>query len=58
MAKEAKPGIYQSPLTKLFIRQQPKVKAKKRMANLLLAYAENDSKRIAHLLKRWMDEES
>jgi flagellar biosynthesis/type III secretory pathway M-ring protein FliF/YscJ len=58
MAKGAKPGIYQSPLSKLFARQQPKVKAKKRMANLLLAYAENDSKRIAHLIKRWMDEET
>jgi flagellar biosynthesis/type III secretory pathway M-ring protein FliF/YscJ len=58
MAKGAKPGIYQSPLSKLFARQQPKVKAKKRMANLLLAYAENDSKRIAHLIKSWMDEET
>jgi hypothetical protein len=58
MAKGAKPGIYQSPLSKLFARQQPKVKAKKRMANLLLAYAENDSKRIAHLIESWMDEET
>jgi hypothetical protein len=58
VAKGAKPGIYQSPLSKLFARQQPKVKAKKRMANLLLAYAENDSKRIAHLIESWMDEET
>jgi hypothetical protein len=56
MASDAKPGIYQSPLSKLFARQQPKVKAKKGMANLLLTYAENDSKRIAHLLSVWMDE--
>ena len=56
MANGAKSGIYQSPLSKLFARQQPKVKAKKGMANLLLIYAENDSKRIAHLLKTWMDE--
>jgi hypothetical protein len=56
MASVAKPGVYQSPLGKLFARQQPKVKAKKGMANLLLTYAENDSKRIAHLLQRWMDE--
>lgn len=54
--KDPKSGIYQSPLNKLFARQQPKVKAKKGMSNLLLAYAENDSKRIAHLLKRWMEE--
>jgi hypothetical protein len=57
MTNGFKPGVYQSPLSKLFARQQPKVKAKKGMANLLLAYAENDSKRIAHLLQRWMDED-
>ncbi|MFT5838385.1 MAG: hypothetical protein ACI9UT_000878 [Flavobacteriales bacterium] len=57
MASGAKPGVYQSPLGKLFARQQPKVRAKKGMAKLLLTYAENDSKRIAHLLQRWMDED-
>ena len=57
MANGDKAGIYQSPLGKLFARQQPKVKAKKGMANLLLFYAENDSKRIAHLLKSWMEQE-
>jgi hypothetical protein len=56
MTKDAKPGVYQSPLSKLFARQQPKVKAKKGMANLLLTYAENDRKRIADLLSVWMDE--
>ncbi|GAC17431.1 hypothetical protein [Paraglaciecola arctica] len=56
MANGVKPSVYQSPLSKLFARQQPKVKAKKGMANLLLTYAENDSKRIAHLLSVWMDE--
>ena len=56
MANNAKPGVYRSPLGKLFARQQPKVKAKKGMAKLLLTYAENDNKRIAHLLSVWMDE--
>ena len=58
MTNAAKPGTYQSPLGKLFARQQPKVRAKKGMANLLLTYAENDSKRIAHLLSVWMDEKN
>jgi len=58
MPSAAKPGIYQSPLSKLFARQQPKVKAKRGMANLLLIYAENDSKRIADLIRVWMDEKS
>lgn len=58
MTSGTKSGVYQSPLGKLFARQQPKVRAKKGMANLLLAYAENDSKRIAHLLQSWMDEDA
>ncbi|WP_293747803.1 hypothetical protein [uncultured Paraglaciecola sp.] len=58
MANSDKSGIYQSPLSKLFARQQPKVKAKKGMANLLLVYAENDSERIALLLKKWIEEET
>jgi hypothetical protein len=56
MTSSAKTGVYQSPLGKLFARQQPKVRAKKGMANLLLTYAENDSKRIAHLINKWMNE--
>ena len=58
MANSDKSGIYQSPLSKLFARQQPNVKAKKGMANLLLMYAENDSERIALLVKKWMEEEA
>lgn len=58
MEKGDKAGIYQSPLSKLFARQQPKVKAKKGMANLLLTYAENDNKRIAQLLSVWIDEKA
>ncbi|WP_339724526.1 hypothetical protein [uncultured Paraglaciecola sp.] len=56
MPKGVKSGVYHSPLSKLFARQQPKVRAKKGMANLLLTYAENDNKRIADLLSRWIDE--
>ncbi|WP_164483519.1 hypothetical protein [Paraglaciecola hydrolytica] len=48
-------GIYQSPLSKLFARQQVKVKAKKRMAALLLTYAEQDHQRIAQLIKHWIE---
>lgn len=56
MASGAKPGVYHSPLSKLFARQQPKVKAKRGMAKLLLTYAENDNKRIADLISTWMNE--
>ncbi len=56
MANAAKSGLYQSPLGKLFTRQQPKVKAKQGMAKLLLTYAENDNKRIAHLISQWINE--
>lgn len=55
--KKPTKGVYQSPLSKLFKRQQVKVKAKKNMASLLLTYAENDHQRIAHLLKNWLDED-
>ena len=48
--------VYQSPLSKLYKRQQPKVHAKKGMAMLLLTYAEGDTKRIAHLVQKWMEE--
>ena len=56
MVSNTKPSVYRSPLGKLFARQQPKVKANKGMANLLLTYAENDNKRIAHLINKWMNE--
>lgn len=54
--KKGQKGVYQSPLSKLYKRQQPKVKAKKGMAGLLLTYAENDPKRIAALIQKWMKE--
>ena len=56
MVNSPKSDIYQSPLGRLFARKQPKVKAKRGMAKLLLTYAENDSKRIAHLINKWMNE--
>jgi hypothetical protein len=56
MANSPKSGVYQSPLGKLFARQQPKIKAKRAMTQLLLTYAENDSKRIALLINKWMNE--
>ncbi|MCF2949917.1 hypothetical protein L0668_17490 [Paraglaciecola aquimarina] len=48
-------GVYHSPLSKLFARQQPKVKAKKGVARLLMAYAEGDTQRIASLIKTWLE---
>jgi hypothetical protein len=56
MANSPKSDVYHSPLGKLFARQQPKVKAKHGMAKLLLIYAENDNKRIAHLINTWLNE--
>jgi hypothetical protein len=49
-------GVYQSPLSKLFARQQPKVREKRGMSKLLLTYAENDNKRIANLISKWINE--
>lgn len=56
MAGGTKSGVYQSPLSKLFARQQPKVRAKRGMSKLLLTYAENDNKRIADLISKWINE--
>lgn len=56
-AKKTETGVYQSPLSRLFKRQQPKVRAKKRMAALLLAYAEQDHRRIALLIQTWLNAE-
>ena len=52
--KGSKTRGYQSPLSKLFTRQQPKVRAKEAMAKLLMTYAEEDYKRIAVLLSVWI----
>lgn len=39
MAGGTRSGVYQSPLSKLFARQQPKLRAKRGMLKLLLTYA-------------------
>ena len=52
---KADPGVYQSPLGKLFARQKVKVKAKKNMTELLLTYAEHDHQRIAQLIQHWIE---
>ncbi|WP_416304945.1 hypothetical protein [Neptunicella sp. SCSIO 80796] len=45
-----------SPLNNLFARQQPKVKAKPDMARLLTCLAEEDHKRIAQLIQKWLND--
>lgn len=52
---KANSGVYQSPLSKLFSRQQKKVRAKKGMARLLMTYAEGDTKRVASLIQTWLE---
>lgn len=47
-----------SALQKLFVRQQPKVKAKKNMANLLCQFAEDDHKKIAKLIQAWLEKDN
>lgn len=42
------------PLELLFAKQQKKVKANPRTAELLKAYAEEDHKRIALLISQWL----
>lgn len=45
-----------SPLNNLFERQQPKVNAKPDMGKLLTCLAEEDHKRIAQLIQKWLNE--
>ncbi|MDN4503292.1 hypothetical protein QX776_12850 [Alteromonadaceae bacterium BrNp21-10] len=45
-----------TPLQRLFTKQQPKVAAKKKVGKLLTTMAEEDHKRIAILLQKWLDE--
>ena len=48
-----------TPLQRLFNKQQPKVAAKKKVGKLLTTMAEEDHKRIAILLQKWLaDSES
>lgn len=45
------------PLHNLFARQQPKVAAKKKVGKLLTSMAEEDHKRIALLIKKWLEQD-
>lgn len=56
MSSGKTPGNYHSPLNKLFARQKQKMKVNKRMAKLLLVFSEQDHKRIAALIQKWLDE--
>jgi hypothetical protein len=56
MSSGKTPGNAHSPLNKLFARQQPKMKVNKRRTKLLLVFSEQDHKRIAALIKKWLDE--
>jgi len=57
MSSRKTPGVYHSPLNKLFTRQQAKMKVNKRMAKLLLVFSEQDHKRIAVLVQKWLNEQ-
>ena len=52
---KVEPGVYQSPLGKLFARKKVKIKAKKSKTELLLTYAEHDHQRIALLIQQWIE---
>ncbi|WP_102796852.1 hypothetical protein [Bowmanella denitrificans] len=43
-------------LHKLFSRQQPKIGAKPATGRLLKSFAEEDYRRIARLIQKWLDE--
>lgn len=43
-----------SALHRLYVRQQPKVRANKRNAALLKTFADDDYKKIAQLIKAWL----
>ena len=46
-----------SPLNKLFVKQQPKVRASRKKAALLKTFAEHDYQRIATLIQKWLEED-
>lgn len=45
-----------SPLQKLYRRQQPKMQASPRKAALLKTFADDDYKKIAKLIQKWLNE--
>lgn len=46
-----------SPLTKLFKKKQPKLKATAKKAAFLKQFAEEDHKRIAKLIQAWLEQD-
>lgn len=54
-APSAKAG--KSPLSRLFAKQQKRVKAKTNVANVLTTFAAEDHKRIAILIKAWLEKD-
>ena len=46
-----------SPLKKLFTKQQPKLNATPRKAALLKTFAEDDYKKIALLIQKWLEQD-
>tara|TARA_Y100000034_G_C6569650_1_gene246844 strand:+ start:272 stop:466 length:195 start_codon:yes stop_codon:yes gene_type:complete len=51
-------GHQKSPLTRLYERQQPKLGINQRQTALLKTFAEDDYKRIAQLIQKWLDDSS
>lgn len=47
-----------SPLTRIFNKQQNNIKPNKQVANVLTSFAEDDYKRIAQLIKVWLDQDA
>ena len=47
-----------SPLSKLFSRQQPKVKHSERKAALIKVHANDDLDLFVELIKKWLDEDN
>ncbi len=46
-----------SPLHRLFVRQQPKVKATPRKAALLKTFANDNNAMLAKLIQKWLEED-
>ena len=45
-----------SPLQRIYAKQKPKLRVNTRQTALLKTFAEDDYKRIALLIKKWLDE--
>lgn len=46
-----------SPLKKLFAKQQPKVSATARKSQFLKTFADDDYKKIAILIQKWLEQD-